>query len=65
MKNSMTPLIRIFDDHHLCDSTWCYKKRLEEDDTLAVDEKSNRMKVGYYMINNGDKELYAKLCKKY
>ena len=47
MKNIMAPLGHMFNDHHLCDSKWYYTRRIEEDDTMPVDEKSERMEEGY------------------
>ena len=61
----MVPLDYMFDDHHLCDSNQCFKKLVKEDDTLSVDEKSERMKVAYYMVMEDDEELYEKLYKKH
>ena len=63
-KNIMTPLDHIFDDHFMCDSKCCYKKRIEEYDIMSVDKYSERMKGGYYMCKVNDKELYKKLIKK-
>ena len=63
--NIMAPLDHMFDDHHMCDSKLCYKKRIEEDATIPVDDTSERMMVGYYRCNVKDTELYEKLCNKY
>ena len=54
-KNIMAPLDHMFGDRHLRDSKWCYKKHIEEDDTMSVDEKLKRMKVGYYMCKVEDR----------
>ena len=64
-KNSMAHLDLIFDDNHMCDIKWCYKKRIEEDKTMSVDDNSEKMKVGYYRRNVKDKCLYEKVFKKY
>ena len=64
-KNIMAPLDHMFDDHHLCDSKCCYKKRIEEDDKLSLDAKSDMIKVWYYRIKKDDNEMYKKLCKRY
>ena len=65
MKNIMAPLDHMFDDHHLCDSKWCYKKRAEEDTMLSADEKSERMKLGYYRSKTEDLDMYNELKEKY
>ena len=65
MKNIMAPLDHMFDDHHLCDSKWCYKKRAEEDTMLSADEKSERMKSGYYRSKTEDLDIYNELKEKY
>ena len=57
MKNIMAPLDHMFDDHHLCDSKWCYKKRAEENTTLSADEKSERMKLVYYRSKTEDLDV--------
>ena len=61
----MAPLDHMFDDHHLCDSNWCYKKRIQEEDATLVDEKSEKMKLGYYIFKVMDKGVYEKMYKKY
>ena len=40
--NIMATLDHMFDDHGLCNSNWCYKKCIEEDDTISVDRKAER-----------------------
>ena len=64
-KNIMVPLDHMFYDHHLCDSKWCYKKRLEEDEIISIDNNAERMKTGYCRIKKDDTELFEKLCNKY
>ena len=61
----MAPLDPFFDDYHLCDTNRCYKNRVEEDMTLPVDGKTDRMKTGYYICKVEDKYLYKTLCEKY
>ena len=46
MNNIMALLDYMFDDHHLCDSKHCHKKRVEEDKTLSVDDKNDKVKAG-------------------
>ena len=61
----MAPLSHMFDDHRRGDSNWCCTTQIEEDDTISVDEKVERMKVGRYTYKVKEKELYEKLRKKY
>ena len=63
--NVIAFLDNIFDNHHLCDSEWCYKKCVEEDNTLPLGERDDTMKVGYYRYKLKDNELYEKMCKQY
>ena len=47
--NIITPLDNMFDDYHACAINWCYKKSVEEDNIMKLDENEKSTKVGYYM----------------
>ena len=63
----MAPLDHLFDDHHLCDSTWCHKKKLlDEENTIpAVDDHAERSKKTYYRSKIEDEPLYKAMQSKY
>ena len=65
MEHIMAPLDHLFDDHKHCDSSWCHKKRREEDPKQCNEVGSERNKEGYYRNKKDDAELYAKLCELY
>ena len=62
MKHAMAPLDHMFDDHSLCDSSWCHKKRREEGGTTCPSERDNK---GYYRCKKADAKLYDVMKQKY
>ena len=38
--NIMAHLDHTLDDNHICDSNCCYKKRIDEDETISVNKKA-------------------------
>ena len=64
-KNIMAPSDHMSDDHYICDSNRCYKKRIYEDKIMSLNEKKENKNIGYYMCKVKDDKMYKKLCKKY
>ena len=66
LEHAMAPLEHLFDDHHLCDSTWCHKKKLlDEENTIpAVDDHAERSKKTYYRSKIEDEQLYKAMQSK-
>ena len=71
MKYDMAPLFHLFDQHHLCDSSWCHKKSEldkidgDEKEEVPVDSKSERSKQGYYRCMTKDADLFEAMKEKY
>ena len=62
----MAPLDHLFDDHHLCDPSWCHKKKKEsEKDATVADINNERNSKTYYCSKETDSELYSAMKKKY
>ena len=77
----MCPLEHLFDNHELCDSSWCEKKRklgcklldgvIRKFDEVLTNEVCketatfNRGSIGYYPSKAGDKEVYDILKKEF
>ena len=58
----------LFDNHHLCDASWCHKKSVNNDTTPPsplVEDKEERNKKTYYRSMVDDAELYEAMAKTY
>ena len=58
----MAPLDHMFDDHNLCDPSWCHRKKKEESGTTSPSERDDK---GYYRCKKEDAKLYEKMKEKY
>ena len=64
LEHAMAPLDHLFDNHHLCDSTWCHKKKVVNE-KLPVDPKEERNNKTYYRSMKDDEKLYHAMKAKY
>ena len=71
MDHAMAPLNHLFDDHALCDPSWCHKrKKLDKeqssgDDGPPVDPKDERDSKTYYRSKVSNGKLYDEMAIKY
>ena len=66
LEHAMAPLNHLFDDHPLCDSSWCHKKKaLDNADQPPVDDKEERNKKTYYRSKVDDDKLFDAMKIKY
>ena len=72
LQHALAPLDHLFDDHRLCDSSWCHKKRLLEEknttdnaDSPVADDKNERNGKTYYRSKMEDVKLYDAMKEKY
>ena len=66
MDHAMAPLNHLFDDHILCNSAWCHKKKLmetTENDGPPIDPLEQRNDKTYYRSKVEDGELYNAMAK--
>ena len=61
-KHAMAPLNHLFDDHSLCTSSWCHKKRKLEGGVTLPSERDDK---GYYRSKVDDAELFEAMNSKY
>ena len=64
----MAPMDHLFDDHHLCDASWCHTKNLPImilPHPYLWSKKRKRGKKTYYRSMVDDAELYEAMVKKY
>ena len=64
MNHSMDLINHMFDDHLLCKSSWCHRKRNEEGkcDSASASERDDK---GYYRCKVANRQLYEKMVEKY
>lgn len=62
MEHAMAPLDHMFDDHTLCSSSWCHRKRKGEGGTISPSERDDK---GYYRSKMTDRSLYEVMKEKY
>ena len=67
IEHAMAPLDHMFDDHSLCNSSWCHRKRKsdEEKEGATSASPSERDDKGYYRCKKADSILYKAMKKKY
>ena len=58
----MAPLNHLFDDHHLCNSSWCHRKSKSDGLKTSPSERDDK---GYYRSKVTDALLYAAMKEKY
>ena len=67
--HALAPLDHMFGDHHLCSTSWCRAKLMEDANTTETHDKaikkSERTKEGYYRCKIKDIALYNKMKFKY
>ena len=64
LEHVMALLVHLFDNHHLCHSTWCHKKKLINDN-LPFDAEDERNKKTYYRSMVNGAKLYDAMKEKY
>ena len=65
--HAMAPLDHLFDNHHLCNGSWCHKKKAAESDTPLpiVNAEDKRNKKTHYRSMVDEAELYKAMKEKY
>ena len=65
-EHAMAPLNHMFDDHSLCHSSWCHRKKKSDDEKEGKTvDPSERDAVGYYRCKKADGKLYVVMKEKY